>query len=670
MTGHKTLTALIVAALVFAAAAPTAASPPDRAGRRDKIDHLRLNDTCLSPGVLRAALDDPGIRTTLNNASLPPANGWSQASSISDSGRYVAFQSASSNLLDGNPGLDTNPAFYDVFVTDRSDGSIALISVNDRGAQVASDSTEPAINSDGRYTAFTSGASLSSSDTNQFNDIYVYDRTLVAPELASIRTNGTIANGSSSSSDLSDDGRVVVLASNASNLVANDTNGASDIFLRSMDTGTTTRISVSSSGAQANGRSISPAISANGNWIAYSSQATNLLGAGNDTNGLEDVFLYNRTNGNTTRVSVRNNGGQSSGGNSLDPAISSNGRFVAFSSTATNLVSGDLNGFQDVFVRDKTDGTTVRVSKVWNGTAFTEGNGPSGNAAISEDGDDVAFDSDANNLGFSDSNGYTDVFEFEQSTGVLRRLSSTSTDQPALGGSSTDPALSADAMWASFTSAATNLDVDDLNGVSTDIFTHTWTDPERTHCATSVKSRTRSVAALVWETLAAACFLICDVPQPPPSNRQNDDRCVNVSDSPAAYDAASGSEWTQLDSFSPVLNPITLLPDTALLLRGKAKNNPPNYTGWGYRHIKAKHGWGPSVRAIVNQTLTLPGDIRPNRGSPTSRQYHLQYSRNGTDCHAMVVVEWKTHEGDPGPYYIITAYIDDIGTFAWTDPAQ
>lgn len=635
--------------------------------RKDKVE--TLVDKCVSPEVLRAARSDSSIQATLDDG-LPPANGWSESSAISDSGRYVAFQSASSNLLDGNTALDSASGFYDIFVTDRYDGSISLISVNKKGVQGQADSIDPAINSDGRYTAFTSGVQLTATDTNAYSDVFVYDRTSLAPELLSLRTNGTLGNSHSNMPDISDDGTVVAFASSASTLVPSDTNGDADIFVRDRVAGTTTRISVSSTGAQANNRSTSPAISANGNWITYSSRATNLLGSGNDTNGLEDVFLYNRSNGNTTRLSVRNNSGnQAIGGNSIEPAISSSGRYVAFASEATNLVPGDAEGHRDVFVRDRTAGTTDRVSKVWNGGSFTPGNGSSGDPAISEDGDDVAFESDATNLGV-DSNGYTDIFEFELSTGVLRRLSSTSTDQPAVGGASTDPALSSDAMWSSFTSAATNLDAEDLNGWSTDVFTHTWTSLERTNCQTAVKSRTRRVAAVIWQTLAAACFIVCDVPQPPPTNRQNDDRCVNVGDSPAGYDSASGSEWAQMDAFSPVFNPIILAPDTAPLLRGEAENNPPNYTGWGYRHIKAKHGWGPSVRAIVHQALTLPNEIRPNRGSPTSRQYHLQYGGEGVECHAMVVVEWKAHEGDVLPYYIITAYIDDLSAFPFNFPPQ
>ncbi len=225
---------------------------------------------------------------------------------------------------------------------------------------VATDGTEAdgvsytsAISADGRFVAFYSGATnLVSGDTNGTTDVFVHDRQTGTTERVSVATGGGQAdNGSFGPPAISADGRFVAFYSNATNLVGGDTNSKYDIFVHDRQTGTTERVSVATGGGQATDSSQSPAISADGRFVTFYSNATNLVGG--DTNGAADVFVHDRQTGTTERVSVATGGGQATGGDSYDPAISADGRFVAFDSAATNLVSGDSNSSDDMFVHDR-----------------------------------------------------------------------------------------------------------------------------------------------------------------------------------------------------------------------------------------------------------------------------------------------------------------------------
>jgi len=236
-----------------------------------------------------------------------------------------------------------------------------------------------------------------------------------------ISSNETQANGTSFNSVLSGDGRYLAFESVASNLVPGDTNGARDIFVRDRLLGTTERLNVDSNGNQSNGNDFwAPvlAISADGRFVTFTTNATNLVAG--DTNGVPDIFVRDRQLGTMERVSVDSNGLQANG-ESKESSLSRDGRYIAFRSLASNLVAGDTNGWSDIFVRDQITGTTERVSTHTNGT---EGDSNNQNAAISADGRYVAFTSYATTLVATDTNyPYPDVYLRDRVNNTTERIS-------------------------------------------------------------------------------------------------------------------------------------------------------------------------------------------------------------------------------------------------------
>ncbi|MGH2537870.1 MAG: carboxypeptidase regulatory-like domain-containing protein, partial [Candidatus Promineifilaceae bacterium] len=238
-----------------------------------------------------------------------------------------------------------------VFVHDRDTGQTSRVSIASDGALGNGDSWWSSISADGRYVAFHSLASnLVGGDTNGAWDVFVHNRDTVQTSRVSVASDGAQGNGYSYSPAISADGRYVAFVSLASNLVGGDTNDQPDVFVHDRDTGQTSRASVASDGAQANGASYYQSISADGRYVAFGSYASNLVGG--DTNGIDDVYVHDRDTGQTSRASVASDGAQGNDG-SGDPSISADGRYVAFVSWASNLVSGDTNGYADVFVRDR-----------------------------------------------------------------------------------------------------------------------------------------------------------------------------------------------------------------------------------------------------------------------------------------------------------------------------
>jgi len=285
---------------------------------------------------------------------------------------------------------------------------------------------------------------------------------------ASTDSVGMLSNGSSSSSVMSANGRYVAFLSDATDLVDDDNNGERDVFVRDLVSGVTTRVSTNSAGMEGTGgNSGSPSISADGRYVAFYSSATDLVA--NDTNNVRDIFVKDLQTGITTRVSTDADGAQASGGDSTGAKLSADGRYVVFSSLADNLVDNDNNLESDVFRKDLLNGEIERVSVTRNGV---EAAGGSDRAAISADGRHVAFVSDASNLVPGDINTRQDIFVKDMKSGVIRRASTNSAgqaDSVYSGISSRYPSLSDDGRYVVFSSGSSDLVNDDTNGFE-DVF--------------------------------------------------------------------------------------------------------------------------------------------------------------------------------------------------------
>jgi VCBS repeat-containing protein len=317
-----------------------------------------------SVGQTKAFVPDASNRrivaldVTSDNVNVPPAapiervsvasdgtqgNNYSYYPSISGDGRYVTFNSNASNLVAG----DTNDTF-DVFVYDRQLDTTERVSVSSDGTQGNNYSYYPSISGNGRYVTFGSNASnLVPGDTNNSSDVFVYDRQLDTTERVSVSSDGTQGDSDFFDSSISGDGRYVTFASNASNLVAGDTNDTFDVFVHDRQLDTTERVSVSSDGTQGNEISSKPSISGDGRYVTFASNASNLVAG--DTNDTFDVFVYDRQLDTTERLSVSSDGTQSNYG-AGSASISGDGRYVTFQSFSSNLVAGDTNNVTDVFV--------------------------------------------------------------------------------------------------------------------------------------------------------------------------------------------------------------------------------------------------------------------------------------------------------------------------------
>ncbi len=345
--------------------------------------------------------------------------------------------------------------------------STQLMSVSSSGGQGNSWSDAASISADGRYVAFYSEASnLVAGDTNQAQDVFVRDRQSGQTLRVSVDSSGAQVNGSSFFPAISADGRFVAFTSYADSLVPGDTNMKADTFVHDMLTGETTRVSVDSNGAQADDESFTlpPAISGDGRYVAFSSVATNLVAG--DTNGKSDIFVHDRRTGQTTRVSVSSAGAQANDA-SYFPALSADGRYVAFESAASNLVPGDTNARLDIFVHDLQTGATTRASVSSSGV---QGNDDSEFASLSADGRYVAFLSYATNLVPGDVGFASDIFVRDMQSGTTTCASVNSSG--VFGNSdSMAPVISANGRYVAFASGASNLVPGDTNQ-ATDSFVH------------------------------------------------------------------------------------------------------------------------------------------------------------------------------------------------------
>ncbi len=397
------------------------------------------------------------------------ADGVSFDPALSADGRYVAFESNADNL-----SSEDNNGFRDAFLRDTQTGAITLLSRRSaaEGGTGGNEVSEVhAISADGRYVAFTSDAdNLSAADDNAHVDVFVRDTvsaTTILVSRQSAADGGDGGDGQSAFASMSADGRYVAFESSASNLAADDANGERDIFVRDRQTNVTTlvsRRSALSGNGPANDSSFDAAISADGRYVAYESSADNLSTI--DDNAVFNVFVRDLQTGSVRLVSRRSAGGPGGGdggnGNSRRPAISANGRYVAFDSEANNLSDEDNNAVINVFVRDLELDTTTVGSQGSGGGAAADGD--SEDAVLSPDARLLAFSSEADNLSTGDNGNARDVFVRDLQTGALALASA------ADGGAGGDDdsggaAFSGDGRYLAFHSGADNLSALDSDGV-------------------------------------------------------------------------------------------------------------------------------------------------------------------------------------------------------------
>jgi Tol biopolymer transport system component len=355
-------------------------------------------------------------------------------------------------LLLGSLGAPERPAAA------AASGSIERVSIDTAGRQATDDSYAPAISADGRYVAFDSEAEdLVGRDDNRVTDVFLRDRTTNRTSRISVSSKGEEGDRGSYTPAISGNGRWVAFVSEATNLVKNDTNSDPDVFLRDRKKKRTIRLSLATDGRETTGGT-SPVISRNGRYVVYN-VGTPLRSVGNDSD-LAGMFIYDTAT--HKRARLPNVAG-------VDPSISTDGRYVAFSSEVRDLVPGDTNRKFDCFVLDR---RTKKIRRVSLGAQGQQGNGESSGAVISADGRYVAFSSTATNLVRRDTNGADDIFVRDLRAGTTRRVSLTVAGRQT-DGTSGGPVLSADGRYLLYLSAARNLMPGAMGGADFHIY---WTD--------------------------------------------------------------------------------------------------------------------------------------------------------------------------------------------------
>jgi Tol biopolymer transport system component len=396
----------------------------------------------LAPALQALSLADPSLLATGAGGTVSMIG-----RTISDDGRYVVFD-AGDNIVPG----DHNYA-PDVFVRDLQTGTVTLVSVNTRGTSGNAGSGPGVITPNGRFVVFTSGATdLVNGDSSTNQNIFVRDLTAGTTTLVSVNTAGSGGTGDSMNPVISSDGRYVAFESYARDLVAGDTSVGDQIYLRDLTSGTTKLASVGEPGY---GTFIASdaQLSDNGQFVVF--QAKTLFTGAN-----MNIYIRNVTAGTTALVSIDTTGTTSGNGDSTHPVMTPDGRYVAFPSLANNLVPGDTNGAEDIFVRDTVAQKTILVSANTaggpaNDSSGVDGHGYDENPCISSDGRYVAFNSWATNLTSGGSNPLA-IF--------VRDLQTSTTTQVSIGVNGAQPNsfsqypfMTADGNSVGFESFATNL---------------------------------------------------------------------------------------------------------------------------------------------------------------------------------------------------------------------
>ncbi|MFN4261788.1 MAG: PKD domain-containing protein, partial [Gemmataceae bacterium] len=416
-----------------------------------EASNLVLDDTNNAADIFTFELSSSAI-TRITDATAGGKNkaGASEKPVFSPDGRYIAFESEANDILPG----DNNGA-KDVFLYDQWTGDIILVSRSLSGGFANGKSDKPVFSPDGRYIAFQSDASnLVAGDTNGQKDVFLFEIDTGIITRVSVTASGVEGNGKSDNAVFSPDSRYVAFQSDASNFATVDNNNASDVFIKDLQTGNLILVSTRGAGRTANAKSEKPIFSPDGSVLAFISLASNLQGVTGDTNARMDLFLYNLSSGTITTVTPGANGHTKG-----DISFSPDGRYIAFQSDASNLVPGDANNKTDVFLYDRWENTITLVSATSSGAS---GNGKSEKPVFSPDGRFVAFQSDAFNLVHNDINGKKDVFLYEIATGKVSLVSITP-DGYSGNGESKNPSFSPDGNRIAFDSKANDLVDNDFN---------------------------------------------------------------------------------------------------------------------------------------------------------------------------------------------------------------
>src|SRR5688572_25708502 len=404
----------------------------------------------------RAALAHvPGVTQRVSVDSLGnEGDGASGISAISADGRFVAFGSSATNLIAGG-----NLPFG-IFVHDRQTGTTEIVSVSSRGRQGEGLSSSPDISDDGRFVAFDSdAANLVRGDRNDITDVFRHDRLTSETILVSVSSSGEQGDSSNHAPAISADGNFIVFHAN-SQLAPEDTNSQTDVYIRDVQAGITTPVSVGFDGTPGNNTSFLQDVSSDGRFVAFVSDSTNLIP--NDVDDFEaNVYVRDLVAGTTELASVGSDGTRAEVGFFDIPSISADGRFVAFS-TFTSLVPEDTRPFSlDIYLRDRQTGTTELISV---SSDELPGDGRSESPSVSADGQFVAFQSDSTNFAPEQPGFFPDedIFVRDRQAGTTVRVSESSAGDEG-NARSLGVDISADGMVTAFSSDASNLVPNDTN---------------------------------------------------------------------------------------------------------------------------------------------------------------------------------------------------------------
>ncbi len=402
------------------------------------------------------ALAQTTERISVSSAGVQGNDSSIQASSITPDGRFIAFQSDASNLVAGDTNLSR-----DIFVRDRQLGTTTLVSKSSAGILSNNMSFNPSISADGRFVVFESSAdNLVAGDTNGWPDIFLHDRASGVTTRVSVSTGGAQSDRACATATISGDGRMIAFVSFATTLDPLATNSALHVFLRNRLAGTTSVAGIAFNGALENGSSLEPSFSADGRFCSFTSDSSNLVnGAGG---GSYQVYVRDLVLGTNVIVS-RSTAGIDGNANSRYSRISDNGKVVVFQSDASNLIGGDTNFTYDIFTRDLTTNTTELISVNLSGGIANGGSGGTGQpAGISADGRYVSFVSFASDLVPAPS-GWTAIYRRDRVAGQTT-VESVSSAGIQANNTSLQPNMSADGRFVMFNSFANNLVPGDTNG--------------------------------------------------------------------------------------------------------------------------------------------------------------------------------------------------------------